>query len=74
MNKIYLLEQKISTLEIILESLIDELIDQELLDQLELDSKILTKIKHLNNQIEKEKEKEEIEIIDFPYWGEKGEA
>jgi len=37
-----------------------------LLDQLELDSKILTKIKHLNNQIEKEKEKEEIEIIDFP--------
>ena len=55
MNKIYLLEQKISTLEIILESLIDELIDQELLDQLELDSKILTKIKHLNNQIEKEK-------------------
>lgn len=72
MNKIYLLEQKISTLEIILESLIDELIDQELLDQLELDSKILTKIKHLNNQIEKEKE--EIEIIDFPYWGEKGEA
>ena len=72
MNKIYLLEQKISTLEVILESLIDELIDQELLDQLELDSKILTKIKHLNNQIEKEKE--EIEIIDFPYWGEKGEA
>jgi|14BtaG_2_1085337.scaffolds.fasta_scaffold11272_3 hypothetical protein len=72
MNKIYLLEQKISTLEIILEALIDELIDQELLDQLELDSKILTKIKHLNNQIEKEKE--EIEIIDFPYWGEKGEA
>lgn len=72
MNKIYLLEQKISTLEIILESLIDELIDQELLDQLELDSKILTKIKHLNNQIKKEKE--EIEIIDFPYWGEKGEA
>ena len=72
MNKIYLLEQKISTLEIILESLVDELIDQELLDQLELDSKILTKIKHLNNQIEKEKE--EIEIIDFPYWGEKGEA
>ena len=72
MNKIYLLEQKISTLEIIFEALIDELIDQELLDQLELDSKILTKIKHLNNQIEKEKE--EIEIIDFPYWGEKGEA
>ena len=72
MNKIYLLEQKISTLEIILEALIDELIDQELLDQLELDSKILTKIKHLHNQIEKEKE--EIEIIDFPYWGEKGEA
>ena len=71
MNKIYLLEQKISTLEIILEALIDELIDQELIDQIELDNKILTKIKNLNKEI---KEEREIEIIDFPYWGEKGEA
>lgn len=71
MNKIYLLEQKISTLEIILEALVDELIDQELLDHVKLDSNIIGKIKDLNKKIKEEKE---IEIIDFPYWGEKGEA
>ena len=71
MNKIYLLEQKISTLEIILEALVDELIDQELLDHVKLDSNIIGKIKDLNTKIKEEKE---IEIIDFPYWGEKGEA
>ncbi len=71
MNKIYLLEQKISTLEIILEALVDELIDQELLDHVKLDSNIISKIKDLNKEIKEEKE---IEIINFPYWGEKGEA
>jgi len=32
---------------------------------------IIGKIKDLNKKIKEEKE---IEIIDFPYWGEKGEA
>jgi hypothetical protein len=71
MNKLYLLEQKISTLEIILESIVDELIEQELVNQTTLDTKILEKIKKLNETL---REETELEMVSFPYWGEKGEA
>jgi hypothetical protein len=37
-----------------------------------LDKKILDRIKELGNQV---KEQEiEVELLNFPYWGEKGEA
>lgn len=72
MNKLYILEQKISTLEIIIESLVEELIEHELITQEKLDSRILEKIKELGNQIKKEQQ--QIQLLNFPYWGEKGEA
>jgi hypothetical protein len=72
MNKLYILEQKISTLEIIIESLVEELIENELVNQKTLDSRIIEKVKELGNKL-KEQEKE-VQILNFPYWGEKGEA
>jgi hypothetical protein len=72
MNKLYILEQKISTLEIIIESLVEELIENELVNQETLDGRIIEKIKELGNKL-KEQEKE-VQILNFPYWGEKGEA
>ena len=72
MNKLYILEQKISTLEIIIESLVEELIENELVNQETLDGRIIEKIKELGNKL-KEQEKE-VQIFNFPYWGEKGEA
>lgn len=72
MNKLYILEQKIATLEIILESIVEELIETELVNREALDSRIIERIKELSNKV-KEEEKQ-IELLNFPYWGEKGEA
>lgn len=72
MNKLYILEQKITTLEIIIESLVEELIESKMVDRDTLDSRILERIKELSNNLKEEKE--QIEFLTFPYWGEKGEA
>ena len=72
MNKLYILEQKITTLEIIIESLVEELIENEMVDRDGLDERILERLKELGNQIKEEKE--QVQIFNFPYWGEKGEA
>jgi hypothetical protein len=71
MNKLYILEQKISTLELIIESLVEELIENELVNPDTLDARIVEKVKEL---AEKAKTEETINILNFPYWGEKGEA
>jgi hypothetical protein len=72
MSRLYILEQKIATLEIIIESLVEELINNEIVNRDGLDKKILDRIKELGNQV---KEQEiEVELLNFPYWGEKGEA
>jgi len=82
MNKLYILEQKIATLEIILESIVDELIEQEFINQKKLDTRIIKKIKDLSEQIKEET----LELIDdnddefellingIPFFGKKGEA
>lgn len=72
MNKLYILEQKITTLEIILESLVDELIEEELINPKRLDSRIIERIKELSEKVKEEREV--MNLMDFPYWGEKGEA
>lgn len=72
MNKLYILEQKITTLEIIIESLVEELIENKIVDRDGLDKRILERLKELGNQIREEKE--QVQILNFPYWGEKGEA
>jgi hypothetical protein len=77
MNKLYILEQRLATLEIILEAIVDELIDQELVSQIKLDKNIIQKIKSLSEKIEHEK----IELIEddddnfeLSIFGKKGEA
>lgn len=72
MNKLYILEQKITTLEIIIESLVEELIENEIVDRDGLDERIIERLKELGNQVKEEKE--QLQIFNFPYWGEKGEA
>jgi hypothetical protein len=72
MNKLYILEQKIATLEIILESIVEELIETKLVNGETLDARIIERIKELSNKVKEEKK--QIELFDFPYWGEKGEA
>lgn len=72
MNKLYILEQKITTLEIILESLVDELIEEELINPKRLDSRIIERIKELSEKVKEERDV--MNLMDFPYWGEKGEA
>lgn len=75
MTRLYILEQKIRTLEIILETIVDELIEEKLIDEVRFDNAIIKKIKQLNNEIEKEKEEEdEKEFLSFPFFGKKGEA
>ena len=75
MTRLYILEQKIRTLEIILETIVDELIEEELIDEVRFDNAIIKKIKELNIEIEKEKEEEdEKEFLSFPFFGKKGEA
>jgi hypothetical protein len=65
MTRLYILEQKLKTLEIILETMVEELIDEELIDGDLFDKKLIEKIKE---------EEEESEIGLFPYYGKKGEA
>ena len=72
MNKLYILEQKITTLEIIVESLVEELIENEIVDRDGLDARIVERLKELGNQIKEEEN--QIQLLNFPYWGEKGEA
>jgi len=72
MNKLYILEQKITTLEIIIESLVEELIENEIVDRDGLDVRIVERLKELSNKVKEEKK--QIELLDFPYWGQKGEA
>jgi len=72
MNKLYILEQKITTLEIIIESLVEELIENEIVDRDGLDTRIVERLKELGNQIKEEQN--QIQLLNFPYWGEKGEA
>jgi hypothetical protein len=81
MNKLYILEQKISTLEIIIESLVEELIESELVNQKRLDDRIVDKIKLLNEQLKHDKielidddEDFELSINGIPFFGKKGEA
>jgi len=72
MNKLYILEQKITTLEIIIESLVEELIENEIVDRDGLDARIVERLKELGNQMKEEQK--QIQLLNFPYWGEKGEA
>ena len=72
MNKLYILEQKITTLEIIIESLVEELIENKIVDRDGLDARIVERLKELGNQIKEEQN--QIQLLNFPYWGEKGEA
>ena len=72
MNKLYILEQKITTLEIIIESLVEELIENQIVDRDGLDARIVERLKELGNKIKEEQN--QIQLLNFPYWGEKGEA
>ena len=72
MNKLYILEQKITTLEIIIESLVEELIENKIVDRDGLDARIVERLKELGNQMKEEQN--QIQLLNFPYWGEKGEA
>jgi len=75
MTRLYILEQKIKTLEIILETIVDELIEEELIDEVRFDNAIIQKIKNLSKELEIEKEEQdEKEITSFPFFGKKGEA
>ena len=75
MKRLYILEQKIKTLEIILETLVEELMDEGLIDEDRFDNNIIAKIKKLSEELEIEKEEEdEKEITSFPFFGKKGEA
>ena len=82
MNKLYILEQRLATLEIILGAIVDELIDQELVSQIKLDKNIIQKIKSLSEKIEHEKieliedddDNFELSINGIPFFGKKGEA
>ena len=75
MTRLYILEQKIKTLEIILETIVDELIEEELIDEVRFDNAIIEKIKNLSKELEIEKEEQdEKEITSFLFFGKKGEA
>ena len=75
MKRLYILEQKIKTLEIILETLVEELMDEGLIDEDGFDNNIIAKIKKLSEELEIEKEEQdEKEITSFPFFGKKGEA
>ena len=75
MKRLYILEQKIKTLEIILETLVEELMDEGLIDEDRFDNNIIAKIKKLSEELEIEKEEQdEKEITSCPFFGKKGEA
>jgi predicted 2-oxoglutarate/Fe(II)-dependent dioxygenase YbiX len=60
MNKLYILEQKIATLEIILESIVEELIETELVNRKKLDFRIIERIKELSNEVKDEEKQIEL--------------
>ena len=69
MTRLYILEQKIKTLEIILETIVDELIEEELIDEVRFDNAIIAKIKKLSEELEIEKEEQdEKEITSFTFF------
>ena len=82
MNRLFILQQKLATLEIILESLVDELIEEKLINSKRLDSRILERIKKLSEEIHNEKieltededDNFELSINGIPFYGKKGEA
>jgi|TARA_B110000027_G_scaffold117463_1_gene128793 hypothetical protein len=75
MTRLYILEQKIRTLEIIIETIVDELVEEGLIDEVRFDNAIIEKIKKLSEELEIEKqEQDEKEISSFPFFGKKGEA
>ena len=59
MKRLYILEQKIKTLEIILETLVEELMDEGLIDEDRFDNNIIAKIKKLSEELEIEKEEQD---------------
>ena len=71
MNQTDYLASKIITLEVILESLIEELDEQQLIKMKRFDKRIANKLKKIQKQIDEEKTK-----IDFSniFFGPKGEA
>ena len=62
MKRLYILEQKIKTLEIILETLVEELMDEGLIDEDRFDNNIIAKIKKLSEELEIEKEEQDEKI------------
>lgn len=71
MNQLQYLGNKIVTLEVILESLIEELDEKEIINMKSFDKKIIKKLKKLQKQLDDEKN-----AIDFSsmFFGQKGEA
>jgi len=55
MTRLYILEQKIRTLEIIIETIVDELVEEGLIDEVRFDNAIIEKIKKLSEELEIEK-------------------
>jgi len=78
MKRLYILEQKSKTLEIILETLVEELMDEGLIDEDGFDNMIIERIKklekHQRKEIEEQEEQDESESLLFPFFGKKGEA
>jgi len=71
MNQIEYLGTKIVTLEVILESLIEELDEKEIIKMKSFDKKIIKKLKKIQKELDEEKTQ-----IDFTnmFFGQKGEA
>jgi len=71
MNQIEYLGTKIVTLEVILESLIEELDEKEIIKMKSFDKKIIKKLKKIQKELNEEKTQ-----IDFTnmFFGQKGEA
>ena len=65
------IKTKLITLEVILESLIDELVDNKIIDGTSFDKTIVKKLKKIQKQLDEERNE-----IDFSniFFGQKGEA
>ena len=59
MTRLYILEQKIRTLEIIIETIVDELVEEGLIDEVRFDNAIIEKIKKLSEELEIEKQEQD---------------
>ena len=59
MTRLYILEQKIRTLEIIIETIVDELVEEGLIDEVRFDNAIIEKIKKLSEEVEIEKQEQD---------------